>query len=173
MKPYSSSIWEILPSEVTRPSLEHDTFWGAYIRKAVEPAIHIAILSKFYLDLILENYKTIESRFSVNRCIPYNRVQKGDVLLLKVSGGPIMGVGYVSRVWFYELTDGTLDTIKQKFGSKLQITDPEFWGKYQKSSYATLIKLNHVRRIEPIKYSKRDQRAWVTFNSAKVEHMNS
>jgi hypothetical protein len=160
-----SSIWEILPAEIARPSLENDTFWNRYQWEAAGASIHVAILSNSYLELILNYCKTVESRFSVQKRTPYKRVKKGDIILLKQSGGPIKGISYVSSVWFYEITPGTLDQIKKRFASQLQIKDQTFWHKYEKSSYATLIQLEHVRRLNPIKYSKRDQRAWVSFNS--------
>jgi hypothetical protein len=85
------------------------------------------------------------------------------VLLLKGVGEPITGVGYVSDVWFYELGDGKLDAIKRDFAEDLQIEDPNMWRKYENASYATLIRLSHVRRIDPINYPKRDRRAWIVF----------
>jgi ASC-1-like (ASCH) protein len=48
-----------------------------------------------YLQFILDGQKTVESRFSANRSAPYQQVGKGDVVLLKRTGGPVMGVGSV------------------------------------------------------------------------------
>jgi len=164
----SSSIWDILPESISRPSLGIDTFWKNYELEATQPSIHVAILSNLYLEKILNLNKTIESRFSLHRRMPYKRVDIGDVLLLKQTGGPIKGVAYVEDVWFYELKDFNLNNIKKDFGDQMQIHDETFWLKCEQRSYATLIKLNHVRRIPPIKFSKRDRNAWAVFEHKQV-----
>ena len=166
-----STIWDMLPEQISPPVLSDDLFWKQYEQNATDVVIHIAILSSSYLDLILNREKTVESRFSVHRRMPYERIKEGDVILFKQSGGLIKGVGYVDKVWFYELENGTLDHIKNKFGDDLQIQDQAFWDRCQKASYATLIELQHVRRIDPINFSKRDRNAWVIFSpTSKPPH---
>ncbi len=163
----SSTIWDLLPNEISPPPLEDDLFWKQYARQCNNVSIHIAILSSDYLELILNRKKTIESRFSLYRRLPYKRVKVGDVVLLKRRSGPIIGVGRISRVWFFELENGTLNHIREKFGNQMQIDDEGFWRHCEELSYATLMKLDNVRRISPLKYSKRDRNAWVIFEPAK------
>lgn len=160
-----STIWDVLPDGISHPSLKNDPFWGQYEQKETNPSIHLAILHELYLDLILDRTKTIESRFSVYRRIPYQRIKKGDVVLLKQTSGPIKGIGYVSDTWFFELDEDVLRKIRKEFGEELQIHDQNFWEKCKRSSYATLVRLEHVRRIDPIKFSKRDRNAWAIFDS--------
>jgi len=71
------------------------------IRRVSTRGIHLAVLVEPYLSLILDGKKTIESRFSINRHAPFEQVQRGDVLILKRSSGPIEGLCTVSDAWFY------------------------------------------------------------------------
>lgn len=160
----SSSIWDVLPENISRPSIEKDEFWGTYGHQAKNPTIHLAILSPTYLELILKLDKTIESRFSLYRRLPYERVNIGDVILLKQTSGPIRGIAYVDNVWFYKLENGTLDYIKERYGEGMRIQDEAFWLRCEQLSYATLIKLTHVKRISPIRFSKKDRNAWTVFS---------
>src|SRR4029077_16030744 len=46
-----------------------------------------------FLSLVLNGPKTVESRFSRNRCAPFGEVEGGDIILLKEVSGPIRGIG--------------------------------------------------------------------------------
>ena len=59
-------------------------------------SLHLAVLVQPYLDFILDGQKTIESRFSIRPIPPYRRVESGDIVLLKASGGPIVGAFFVA-----------------------------------------------------------------------------
>jgi hypothetical protein len=166
---FQASIWDVLPSTINRPTLEDDPFWHHYIQAHPNRNIHVAILSQPYLDLILTSKKTVESRFSVDRRPPYKNVLEGDVILLKQVGGPIYGIARSQKVWYYQINPGIFASIRMNFGKRLQIEDPELWERYKKASYATLIQLENVRRIEPIIYSKRDQRGWITFKHEPIQ----
>ncbi|HRF93563.1 MAG TPA: hypothetical protein PLZ51_00145 [Aggregatilineales bacterium] len=150
----SSSLWDILPDNISHPTLEGDIFWENYIKEATDKSVHVAILANKYLESILNLDKTIESRFSLSKRMPYQRVNVGDVLLLKQTSGPIKGIAYVEKVWFYKLENDTLNLIKRDFGDELKISDESFWLRCEQLSYATLIKLTHVKRIPSIKFSK-------------------
>jgi hypothetical protein len=166
---FSASIWNALPSTINRPTLDNDPFWGAYVQVRSNVSIHVAILSQPYLELVLTLQKTVESRFSADKRSPYKRVSEGDVILLKQVGGPICGIAYASKVWCYKINPQIFASIRLNFGKRLQIHDPVVWERYKRASYATLIALEHVRRIEPISYSKRDQRAWITFSHESTQ----
>lgn len=167
--PSTSSVWDILPNQLSKPNIEEDesetnSFWDEYEYRGVGSRIHIAILSRNYLELILSEDKTIESRLSVNRRMPYERIERGDILLLKETGGPIRGISYVTDVEFVEIAnDITLDEIKEKYSEGLQIQDESYWQRYSESCYGTFIFLSHVRRVSPMKFSKKDRNAWVIF----------
>lgn len=155
----------LVPSDL-RPALLGDPFWERYLQSHIlQPtstcALHLAILVKPYLQMLLDGLKTIESRFSINRRAPYGCVHAGDVVLLKRSGGPIVGIGHVTTTWYYRLKPGSLQHIQDEFANELCVDDPSFWSERARASFATLLRLQHVRRIEPIEYVKKDQRGWV------------
>ena len=142
---------------------------AALTSKKLAKSIHIAIFIQPYLQYILEGQKTIESRFSINRCAPYKMVDKGDIILLKKSGGPIFGVCRVDKVWFYKLTSNLLRLIKTEFGDAMCINDSKFWESKKKSKYATLIQINNVQIVDPVYIQKRDRRGWVTIPLSKSQ----
>jgi cytidylate kinase/ASC-1-like (ASCH) protein len=146
-----------------------DPFWGPYLNSATKnPAdfgIHLAVLVEPYLQYIMEGKKTVESRFSVNRIAPYGKVKEGDILLLKKSGGPIIAICQVGQVWFYELNPQSWDEIRDEFTQMLCAQDPEFWISRRRASYATLMRVRQVKRIDPVKYVKRDRRGWVVLSA--------
>lgn len=124
-------------------------------------ALHLAILVEPYLTYILEGRKTIESRFSVNRIAPYAHLRQGDVIILKQSSGPILGTCRVARVWFYRLEPNSWREIRHRFAKGLCADDPGFWAARRRASFATLMQLEDVKRMEPLTLRKRDRRGWV------------
>ena len=56
-----------------------------------------------YLSLLLEGEKTMESRFSQKMIQPFHQVSKGDIIILKKSGGDIVGVFEAKDVHYFEL----------------------------------------------------------------------
>ncbi len=155
-------------------TLRDDPFWENYLHQFVSQeyspfALHLAILVEPYLQFILDGKKTIESRFSVHRCPPYKGVHRGDVILLKRSGGPIVGLCQVADAWFYQLDPESWTTIKKDFAVAICAQDPDFWVDREAASFATLIRVKHVRSIAPIKYVKRDRRGWVVLQPAHLQ----
>lgn len=143
-----------------------DVFWQERLNKFLSDgssgnAVHLAIFVEPYLRFILEGRKTVESRFSSRRCAPYQKVQVGDILLLKRSSGPVVGLCEVASVWFYRLNPESWDNIKKEFAQDLCVQDPGFWEARSHALYATLIRLRHVISITPAKFSKCDRRGWV------------
>lgn len=160
------TLWQRqLLSRVRRAVSEHP-FWASYIDGIVaeqhsSQTIHLAVFVEPYLQFILEGKKTVESRFSINLCPPHNRVRKGDVILLKKSGGAVVGVCQVTAVWFYELDPASWQTIRAEFSKALCADGSAFWKQKQGASFATLMKLTKVSRVPPVECDKRDRRGWV------------
>lgn len=123
--------------------------------------VHLAIFIEPYLDLIINGKKTIESRFGVQRCAPHGRVTPRDILLLKRSSGPVVGICRVKETWFFDLQRTTLNEVRTRFARQLCAEDPAFWLARANSTLATLIRVDHVTRIRPIAVKKRDRRGWV------------
>ena len=50
---------------------------------------------------------------------PYRRVNVGDVILLKRTGGPVVGISKISQVWFYHLDSDSLSELQSAFSDAL------------------------------------------------------
>lgn len=123
--------------------------------------LHLAIFVEPYLTFILEGKKTVESRFSSVRCAPYDKVNTGDVILLKKAGGPVSGVCRVDSAWFYEVDRTSLKEIRREFAAQICPADSDFWSAREEKSFATLISLADVKRVPEFDVNKRDRRGWV------------
>jgi len=149
-----------------------DDHWSGIFQQFKEGdapfSLHLAVFVQPYLNYILEKRKTVESRFSVVRIAPFKKVNPGDAILLKLSGGPILGIGQVSHAWFYNLDSESWHEIRKNFSVALCAQDPEFWRAREHATYATLMKLDHVRGIPPLQFKKQDRRGWVVlFDSSR------
>lgn len=155
-------------------SVQGDPFWENYFDQFVSQAdcsfgLHLAILVEPYLQFILDGKKTIESRFSVNRCPPYKHIYKGDIILLKRSGGPIVGVCVAADTWFYHLDPQSWTMIKEKFSAAICAQGPDFWSAREAAAFATLIRIKQVKSIAPIHYVKRDRRGWIVLQPVQLQ----
>lgn len=143
-------------------------FWLSYLTEACEPksptGIHLAIFAEPFLSMVLSGEKTIESRFSRNRCAPYGEIEDGDVILLKAVAGPICGITLARRTWCYDLAIEPLQRIRDRFGAGIG-GDDHFWASRADSLYATLIELGTPAAILPVDCDKRDRRGWVALRS--------
>ncbi|NTU81949.1 MAG: ASCH domain-containing protein [Chloroflexales bacterium] len=160
--------------DVVAAALHEDSFWRRQVQQLQDaaygaPALHLAILVNPYLERILSGRKTIESRFSMQRRAPYQQIQQGDVVLFKRSGGPILGIGFVDEVMFYRLTPAVLTEIQTTYAAELGIDDPNFWSERAHAAYGTLTRLSHVRRLPPMPFIKRDQRAWLVLQNRVLQ----
>ena len=132
--------------------------------------IHVSVMLEPYLTLVLQGLKTIESRFSTTRQPPYGRVRPGDVLLLKRSGGPIVGICEVDEAWYYHLDPRSWRDIRKEFEIGLRIQDPNFWYDRKDAEYATLLRVKNARSINPITILKRDRRGWIVLRQPREHH---
>ena len=111
---------------------------------------HIAILRQPFFNMILSGEKTIESRWSLSRIAPFERVKAGDVIWLKETSKDITARAIVKKVKFYNLTKEKADEIKKKYGKEIGTDKFEDWERYRNKKYLTLIWLKDVQKIEPI-----------------------
>lgn len=132
--------------------------------KEVTVGVHLAIFVEPYLTAVLEGRKTIESRFAVTRRPPYNCIEPDDYILLKKSGGPVMGLALARSTQFYQLSPVVLADIRQRFARQLFAQDDLFWIDRADKQYATLIGLEDPIAIVPITIPKRDRQGWVTYD---------
>lgn len=156
-----------------RQELKQNPFWAEKLRRGStgDFTLHLAILREPYLRFILEGKKTIETRFAKRPCPPFERVSKGDVIMLKRTPGEVVGICVVETVWFYRLDPKSVALIKSKFGRAICPADPSFWEERKEASVATLILIDKITPVEPFKIEKRDRRGWVVFNGAEQQSL--
>jgi hypothetical protein len=151
--------------------VDSQSFWLTYLSDAARPTspigIHLAIFAEPFLSMVLSGQKTIESRFSRNRCAPYGEIDDGDIILLKEVAGPICGLALARRIWCYDLGIEPLGRIRHRFGKNMGATD-EFWSSRVDALYATLIELDAPTSIAPLNCDKRDRRGWVSLRSRQM-----
>lgn len=117
-----------------------------------------------FLTAVLEGRKTIESRFGVHRRPPYLCIEPNDIILIKRSGGPVVGLAGAGSADFYQLSPTVLAEIRKRFAFQLYALDEEFWESRAGKQYATLIELEDPTEISPMPFPKRDRQGWVTID---------
>ena len=94
---------------------------------------------------------------------PWQRVNPGDIILLKASSGPVVGICEVAETWFLDTTETPMPTIRRRFNEAIG-GDAEFWESVQHTRYVTLLRVRAPYTFTaPIECPKRDRRGWVTF----------
>jgi hypothetical protein len=165
--------WERTVVDEVAIRLRDHPYWGERLApwragRAVDFAWHLAVFVEPFLTFVLNGTKRVESRFSINDAAPYRRVHKGDVILIKASGGPIVGIAEAAEASSYQLDNEGLAGIRTAFGQALCIEGEEFWDAKKGACYATLIQLSMVSLTERIDCEKRDKRGWVTLRYEPV-----
>lgn len=154
-------------------AVQDDLFWSVYLSSLSNGqnpsfSIHLGVFIEPFLQYILDGRKTMETRFSVVRCAPFERVDEGDVVLLKKSGGAIVGLCQIRSARFYKLEKDSWDEIKT-FARDICAEDLEFWEHRKKASFASLMRIHNVKTIPPIIVNKRDRRGWVILQEASKD----
>ena len=165
--------WNDTLAEGLRSAVAADEFWSGYLapdaRLDSSVSVHLAVLVEPYLRYIIEGHKTIESRFSMRRFAPYGQVGEGDVILLKRSGGPVVGLCRVAAVTFYTLDEPTRERIQSTYAEALCASDPVFWAERAAACYATLMYIDSVLETAPLRFEKRDRRGWVVLQAGSAK----
>lgn len=126
--------------------------------------LHLAIFTPPFLELILTGDKIVEGRFARVCCAPHGRVNAGDRVLMKASGGPVCGEFIVDCVKSWRDPHGVnLKPIADTYALALCANaDPYFWQTRQGSCYVTLMHMRDVKRYDrPQSFAKKDRRGWV------------
>jgi len=129
--------------------------------------IHVAILKPEYIRDILAGRKTIESRFTKTNQPPYGRIEAGERLFLKASGGPFMATALASNVQSWpDLTPPRMREIEKRFRAAIG-GDDAYWQSKRDSRFATLIKLGDVQPINAgPAYKVAYMKAWYVLDEA-------
>lgn len=137
-----------------------DQYWISKIKAFHDSHIHVAIMVEPYITKIMKGEKTIESRFSQNKIVPWKKVFPGDIIIIKRSGGGFEAVFEAGEVISKEiLFPGEVKQIKKDFNDRLCIED-DWWERKFKSRYATLISITHLLKIEPFVIKFKNRQAW-------------
>lgn len=141
---------------------------------------HLAIMDpkKKFLEKILTEEKTIESRWSIQKRNPFNNIKKGDQIYFKNSGKEVSVIALVNRVLFFEdLNPKKVKEILDEYGERIGITKTnkkEFYDYAKNKKYCTIIFLEKIKTIKLFQINKRgygNMSAWITLkniNSIKI-----
>jgi len=126
---------------------------------------HIAIFVGRTIDDIFSGKKTVESRLSLNRVLPYGEVAKDDTILLKKSAGDILGQVIADNVLYYDnLKPAQIEVLKKEYSASIAVSEA-FWQSKKNSKFATLIFLKKPKRFAfPLKFKKKDRRPWLVID---------
>lgn len=130
------------------------------MNKIKNKKIHLGIFSEPYLTYMLDGKKTIESRFSKNRIVPYNKITKDDIVIIKKSSGDVLGYFTIKNVLFFDLNTVSINEIKEKYYKQLCV-DEEFWITKKNSNYATLIIIDKLYKLKPFHINKKGMQTWI------------
>ena len=113
------------------------------------------------IQYMISGTKTIESRITKNKCIPYGKVEKDDLVLLKQTGGPVLAVFSVNKVYSYETRFFSLDEIRKTYQKQLCIHD-DWWERKKDAGYATLLEIREIAALKPISLSLyKNRQSWI------------
>lgn len=131
---------------------------------------HVAIMNKTrgLLPKIVSGEKTIESRWYMNRAVPWGRVSAGDTIYFKNSSEPVTVQAEVDKVMSLEsLSPGRVKDVLDRWGSLIGIAEqqmPEYYQMFKDKRYCLLIFIKQAQEIEPFNINKKGfgaQAAWL------------
>lgn len=135
---------------------------NGHLSEGAEACVHLAIFVEPYLTAVLEGRKTVESRFGARRRAPYRCIQANDLILIKKSGGPVVGLTVARSVHFFTLSPDVLGELRAMFSDRL-CADDAFWRSRADKRYATMIELGETVSLPPTPVDKRDRQGWVAY----------
>ena len=132
------------------------------LSKIKNTTIHLGVFSEPYLSYMLDGIKTIESRFSKNRILPYEKISEGDTVIVKKSSGPVIAYFTVKKALFFDLQDTPISEIKKQYEKELCVNE-DFWISKKNSNYATLMIIDNLVKLNPFQIDKRGMQTWIKF----------
>lgn len=126
---------------------------------------HLAIYFDNLADKILTGEKTVDFRFSKAKVAPYLMAGKGEIVLVKNTGGKVIGQAEIDNVLFYDnIFPVKIKQIKDDYLKRANITDDTFNRMKKGRKYLSIIFfVNPQRFIAPLMILKHDRRGWATF----------
>jgi len=121
---------------------------------------HLAILNKHFLDKIISGEKTVESRWSKYKIVPFGKVSRGDTIYFKYSGGTVVGRSKVIELTSFirKRDEVTVDKFvinnRQALGLENKIVARKFLETNKERNYVTFIGLDKFEHIKDFKINK-------------------
>lgn len=132
------------------------------LTKIKDSNVHLGIFAEPYLSYMLDGVKTIESRFTKNRILPYEKITEKDTVIVKKSSGPVLAYFTVKKVLFFDLKKTPIVKIKEKYEKELCVKE-DFWISKKNSNYATLIMIENLTNLKPFQIDKKGMQTWIKF----------
>ena len=131
------------------------------MNKNLQTTTHLAIFKQPFLNAMLDGKKTIESRFMVNRSIPYKKIHSGDKVIIKESCGLVIGEFKVKKVEDIELNSLEKVEYCKSFSNEIcSDLDKNFWKNRENKRYATLIWIDSLTKYnEPRECTEKPNRS--------------
>lgn len=132
---------------------------------------HIAIMQKSWgmIQQVANGQKTIESRWYLNRSIPWGKINAGDIVYFKNSGEPVELQATVAKViQFDQLTPEKVRSLLSKYGDQIGLTPedmPHYYEQFKNKHYCLLIFLEDIQKLKPFNINKAGygaMAAWIT-----------
>lgn len=122
--------------------------------------LHLGVFSEPCLTYMLEGKKTIESRFSKKKMLPYERINDKSIVIVKASGGCVVAYFTIKKVLFFDLSVTRIEEIKKLYNKELCVDDA-FWDLKKDSNYATLIFIDKLIKVRPFNINKKGMNTWI------------
>ncbi len=108
--------------------------------------VHLAVIGAVYARAILAGTKTIESRLTKTKRVPFGRVRQGERVYFLARKAGLIVTAAVERVEsFSDLTPERVKLLREEYGPFIG-GDDGYWKSKRESRYATLIWLSEPER---------------------------
>lgn len=135
-------------------------------KRIINSQIHLGIFSEPCLTYMLDGKKTIESRFSKKKILPYNAISDKDIVIVKASGGNVVAYFTIKKIIFFDLNKTSIEDIRKSYQKELCVDD-NFWELKKDSNYATLIFIDKLFKVKPFKIKKKGMNTWLLLKESK------
>lgn len=150
-----------LMDDITKQLLNMHKITFADALKNPNIGIHLAVCREPYIQYMINGSKTIESRITKNKIIPYGKVKDGDIVILKRSSGPVLAIFTVKNVISFDSSSFNLSTIQNNYQEELQIHD-DWWELKRDARFASLICIEEIVALNAIDITlQKNRQSWI------------